>query len=182
MKRSSKVLITVAAVVGISAASLSWVSANGGWGPGCGAYNQGQGYGYGQMMGHRGFQGMGPGAMHGGPGFSRGMGPGMMQGGPGFGMEQRLDTIKSELQITAQQEPAWQAFEQAMNKNREAMVERFQGRGFIGQIPVEERVKFMREKADHMSEMAVVIENLYAELTPVQQKLADQLHPMRRLR
>lgn len=180
MKRSSKILITVAAVVGISAASLSWVSANGGWGPGCGAYNQG--YGHGQMMRHGGFQGMGPGAMQGGPGFGRGMGPGFMQGGPGFGMEQRLETIKSQLQITDQQEPAWQAFEQAMSKNMAAMGEKFQGRGFMGQMPVEDRIKFMREKAGHMSEMAGVIENLYAELTPEQQKLADQLHPMRRMR
>ena len=50
------------------------------------------------------------------------------------------------------------------------------------QMPVEERIEFMRERAGHMSEMAGVIENLYAELTPEQQKLADQLHPMRRMR
>jgi len=76
----------------------------------------------GGMMGMRGQMGpgmhgqMGPG-MHGqmGPGMRGQMGPGM-RGGPGqtFFDPARVDTLKTELGITAAQEPAWTKYTKAL--------------------------------------------------------------------
>jgi hypothetical protein len=78
----------------------------GGMGPG--------GMGHGGMMGMHGQ--MGPG-MHGqtGPGMRGQMGPGM-RGGPGFAQfdPARIDTLKTELAITAEQEPAWTKYAKAI--------------------------------------------------------------------
>lgn len=77
---------------------------HGGFGP---PFMQGQG------PGGMGPGGMGPGGMMGmhgqmGPGMRGQMGPGM-RGGPGFAQfdPARIDTLKTELAITAAQEPAW---------------------------------------------------------------------------
>lgn len=102
---------------GIAAASIL----AGGWalaqsaGPGSG------GFGPGGMMGMRGQ--MGPG-MHGqmGPGMLGQMGPGM-HGGPGFTQldPARLATLKTELGITAAQEPAWTKYTEAVQDAATAM-------------------------------------------------------------
>jgi hypothetical protein len=94
---------------GIAAASIlvgGWALAqSAGHGPG--------GFGPGGM-GMRGQ--MGPG-MHGqmGPGMRGQMGPGM-RGGPGFAQfdPARIDTLKTELGITAAQEPAWTKYTKAL--------------------------------------------------------------------
>jgi len=80
-----------------------------GMGPGA----QGQ---HGQMgQGMHGQMGQG---MHGqmGPGTRGQMGPGMMRGGPGqtFVDPARIDTLKTELAITAAQEPAWTKYAKAL--------------------------------------------------------------------
>ena len=100
---------------GIAAATLlvgGWAVAqtvghrHGGFGP---PFMQGQGPG-----------GMGPGGMMGmhgqmGPGMRGQMGPGM-RGGPGFTQfdPARIDTLKTELAITAAQEPAWTKYAKAI--------------------------------------------------------------------
>jgi hypothetical protein len=77
-----------------------------------------------QTAGH-GPGGMGPGmhgkmgpGMHGqmGPGIGGQMGPGATHGGPGhaFADPARLDTLKTELGITAAQEPAWTKYTKAV--------------------------------------------------------------------
>jgi hypothetical protein len=112
---------------GIAAATLlagGWAAAQtdghgpGGFGPG--------GFGPGAMQGRHGQMGQAMGGMHGrmgqgmhgqrGPGMHGGMGPGMRgqagpgtHGGPGFTQfdPARIGTLKTELGITAAQEPAW---------------------------------------------------------------------------
>ncbi|MCB1857967.1 MAG: Spy/CpxP family protein refolding chaperone [Gammaproteobacteria bacterium] len=161
MKRSSKILITTLAVVGITAVGFSWVSA-GGWGRNCQAdWSQ-----FGQA---------GPGTY---PGHGGWHGKGMMGGVPGSMMEQRMDYLKQRLQITSDQEPAWEAFRQTMNAKTELMAERFQQRGM--QLPVTERTNRMRQHAEQMSAMADAVDTFYAALTPEQQKLADSMMPMGR--
>jgi len=91
MKRTTKVIVTTAAIVGLGAASISMVSAHGGFnGPGgCGGYGGSQQWqqGHGPMMQR---------------GFMRHFGSSKEQ----F-MQQRLDQAKYKLRITEEQEPAW---------------------------------------------------------------------------
>lgn len=162
MKRSTKILVTTAAVIGIGAGSVSLVSAHGGFGGpgGCGG-----GYGMPQQWS----QGHGPMMQR---GFKRGFGSGMEQ----F-MQERLDQAKYKLRITETQEPAWQEFTAQIGKNAAAMRNRMQQRW--AQPTVGERVQHMRDKAGQVSQMANAVEKLYQSLTPEQQKIADQLSPMR---
>lgn len=164
MKRSTKALISTVAVIGISAASISYVSAYGGPG-GFGGCNGG-GYGAGQPW----QQGHGP--MMQQRGFNRGFGGGMEQ----F-MQQRLDQAKYTLRITKEQEPAWKEFTEAVGKKAATMQDRRQQRGT--QQPVTERVKRMRDGAEQMTQMADAVEKMYKTLTPEQQKIADQFTPGR---
>ena len=156
MKRSTKILITTAAVIGIGAGSVSLVSAHGGCGGGYGMPQQ-WGQGHGPMM-HRGFK--------------RGFGAGMEQ----F-MQERLDQAKYKLRITEEQEPAWQEFTTQIGKSAATMRDRMQQRW--SQPTVSERVQHMRDKAGQVSRMADAVERLYQTLTPEQQKIADQFSPMR---
>ncbi|WP_260294860.1 Spy/CpxP family protein refolding chaperone [Sedimenticola hydrogenitrophicus] len=168
MKRSTKMILTAVAVVGISAASISYVSAGGRFGD-CG---YGQGFGPGQMSMQQG--GHGNWGRH----------------GPGRGtpedhsarMEQGLDMLKYKLRITEAQEPAWQAFEQAMKQKMTSRLERREAMRDGDGVTVAERVKGMREGAGQMSEMADAIEQLYTSLTSEQQKIADAMRPMGRMK
>jgi hypothetical protein len=61
--------------------------------------------------------GMGPGMMRGmGPGMMQGMGAGMMHGGNVVTLADpaQIETLRSELGITAAQEPAWTAYAKAI--------------------------------------------------------------------
>jgi protein CpxP len=161
MKRSSKIIIAVVAVVGLGTAAA--VSAKGGWGN-CDMYGgPGMRGGHHSMMGQRG--------------FGRGMG-----GDMGQMAEQKLDMLKYQLRITEAQEPSWQAFEQAVNQKMEQMQGRFKQRGFGVPMSVEERVAMMRESAAGMNGLADAIDRLYAGLTPEQKKTVDEFQPMRMMR
>lgn len=160
MKRSSKILIATVAVVGITAGSLSMVSAGGRWGGDC---------------------------HYGGPGAMQGYGPGMMgQQRMGFmrqGMHQdpaaHLERMKTLLQINKDQEHAWNEFTAAIQEKFDAKTTRFE-RMRKGEFSVQDRIGFMKERAEQMSEMATAMEKLYANLTPEQQKVVDTLGPMGR--
>jgi Spy/CpxP family protein refolding chaperone len=157
MKRSQKILVTIVAVAGISAAAVATVSAQGGWG-GCRGYGPAA-YDRSErpMMGYHGY----------------GKKQGGMRGDKGQMMIQRMENLKTQLQITEAQEPAWQAFNQAVTEKVAAMADRFKQRG--AQVPVAERVQRMRAGAQRMTEMADAIETFYGVLTPEQQKIADQM-------
>lgn len=157
MKRSQKILVTIVAVAGISAAAVATVSAQGGWG-GCRGYGPAA-YDRSErpMMGYHGY----------------GKKQGGMRGDKGQMMIQRMENLKTQLQITEAQEPAWQAFNQAVTEKVAAMADRFMQRG--AQVPVAERVQRMRAGAQRMTEMADAIETFYGVLTPEQQKIADQM-------
>ena len=161
MKRSSKIILTAVTVVGISLASLSYVSANG-------RYDR-CGYGQGPVSMQDG--GKGQWGRH---GFGHGR-----SGDAAARMEQGLDMIKYKLRITEEQEPAWQAFEQSMKQKMSSRLEARQAAREAGRsMTVAERVERMRNGAGQMTEMADAIEKLYASLTPEQQKIADELRPM----
>ncbi len=160
MKRSNKALITTVAVIGLSVASISMVSAYGG--PG-------------------GYDGCSRG------GYSdRQQGPGQRGSGKmdRADMEQRiadrLDWVKYKLRITEKQEPAWNEFTGTISKSAATMRERRQQRNT--EQTVIERAKQMRDGAEQMTRVAAAIENMYKALTPEQQKIADQISPRKMYR
>ncbi|MES9856277.1 MAG: Spy/CpxP family protein refolding chaperone [Sedimenticola sp.] len=196
MKRSSKILLAAIAATGITFASISWVSAQGGWGGNCNSANPMYGQGYGQMNS----QGYGPGTggcqMQGAQGYAGPMGQGCaakhqhrfgkgggnhnggMQRGSGMKSATRLETLKAQLQITAEQEPAWSAFEGAMSLKSAARANRSQQRGAMMSLSIEDRVNLMREKASHMTAMADAIGNLNATLNDNQKALFNRMGGM----
>ncbi|MCW8908003.1 MAG: Spy/CpxP family protein refolding chaperone [Sedimenticola sp.] len=165
MKRSSKIIITAVTVIGISMATISLVSAGGrydrcGSGPdGIGQYERGGGH------------------------FQRnGLGRDMRGGDRTARMQERMDMIKYKLRITGEQEPAWQAFEQTLAESMKSRGEARQAAREAGrQLTVSERVERMRNGATEMGKVADAIEQLYASLTPEQQKVADEMRPMGRM-
>jgi len=147
----------------------------------------GPGYGMGPGMMHGGM-GMGPGMMHGGPGMGMcsgkmqgGMGPGMMQGGgPGAMSAQHLTGMKTRLAITAEQEPAWQAFaakaaEQAtLMQAMHAQHQQAADANEAAPDRMARHIGFMTQRLAGMQAMNAAMKDLYGVLTPEQRTVADQ--------
>ncbi|WP_428607008.1 Spy/CpxP family protein refolding chaperone [Sedimenticola sp.] len=160
MKRSNKILVTLVAVAGIGLVTLSQVSANDRYDRcGFGAGDSSMRYGGDEDRGRHGFGGD-------------------KSGDRTARMEQGLDMMKYKLRITESQEPAWQAFEQSMKQKMANRLERRQAMREGKEMTVSERVEAMRSGAAQMTEAADAIEQLYASLTPEQQKIADEMRPM----
>ena len=164
MKRSSKIIITAVTVIGISMATISLVSAGGrydrcGNGPdGMGQYERGGGHSQRHVLGRD----------------KRGENRTVR-------MQERMDMVKYKLRITEEQEPAWQAFQETLTERMKSRVEARQAAREAGkQLTVSERVERMRNGATEMEKMADAIDQLYASLTPEQQKIADEMRPMGR--
>jgi hypothetical protein len=147
-----------------------------GWGGGPGMMGQGSGPG-------RGARGYGPGAGA-GPQAGYGPGPRAAQGGPrGFGAaagpaqnaELRLAYLKNQLNITAEQQPAFDAYATAVKKNAAAM-QGFRTVMFQTQDPAErvaKRAEQMKQRAGDMEGVGAALKDLYAVLTPEQKTIAD---------
>ena len=169
MKRVHKIIAGTAGTLALVAAAFA-AAPESGFGPCGGAGGAGPGYGpMGMMNG-------------GGPGARGGMWGGGMRGAViGFMSAQNLDAVKSQLAITAQQEPAWSAFaakaaEQAslMQSTRE---QRWQGAG-AGTTPqarMEQNIGLMGQHLASMQAMKGAMTDLYAVLTPEQRSTADRL-------
>lgn len=129
------------------------------------------GFGYGP--------GYGPGMMGRGPGMMMGWGHGRMFAGNDTDIarfqQERLGELKSELGITTEQQPAWDAFaakaaEQA--KTMQAL------RNDASTATMPER---MQQRQQAMGTMSESFTKLYEVLTPKQRELFDQSHgPMYR--
>jgi len=133
-----------------------------------------------------GCDGTGPGAagagrmgwMHGG------MGPGghdgMWAGGPVQMSEQYLAQMKTQLAITSQQEPAWQAFAAKAAEQASLMQathqQHWQAAGADATAPARmaQQISSMTQHLAGMQAMNSALTNLYAVLTPEQRSLADQ--------
>lgn len=117
----------------------------------------------------------GPGA--GAGGCDQAMGAMGMPGGGGgmYGanIDTRLENLKTELKITAQQEGAWQLFEKAVRSQRA------QPRGPITAKTAPERadarVAHLEQRLAGAQEVAQAVKGLYKELTPEQQATADRV-------
>lgn len=120
------------------------------------------------------------------------------RGGPGKGQTDfaaaaatRLDKLKGELKITADQEKAWQAFAgkakqqvESMQAMRDKMQPPAAG---VPALSAPERmdkgIEFMKQRLANMEAMNASLKDLYAVLTPEQKALADKHfshHPAQR--
>ncbi len=191
MKSTSKIIIAVAATLSLAIGGAV-LAQPGGFGPGYGmGYGPGMGYGhmgYGPGMGYGGME---PGGY--GPGYGMGWGGGHMGGyAGGYGMgpqamfnayasnaDESLAALKSELGITAKQEPAWQAFTmnaKQQNENRQAWFAKMQQARSAGSAPelLAQQTEFMKQRQAEMEANASALKDLYATLTPEQKAIADQ--------
>jgi len=111
---------------------------------------------------------------------------GMMHGGrhggePGAMAEQHLAKLKTQLKITAQQEPAWQAFAAKATEQAKAMqaqaAQRPAAAGSAA-LPAPERMAqhlgTLKQRLAGMETMQAALKDLYAALTPEQRTAADQ--------
>ena len=110
-----------------------------------------------------------------GPGY--GMGPGMMDGWGN--VDDGLAALKAELGITANQEPAWQAFAKnaaQQNENRQAWFAKMQQARSAGSAPelLAQQTELMKQRQAEMAANAAALKDLYAALTPEQKAIADQ--------
>lgn len=118
-----------------------------------------------------------------GPGWSHG---GPWQGGDAAAFAQkRLDRLKTELKITAQQEPAWQAFAgksieqaKAMQALHQQHQQQAQARDKSALLSTPDRlarhVDDLRQHLAHLEQTQAAVKDLYAALTPEQRALADR--------
>lgn len=153
------------------------------------------GWAFAQSTGHGpgGMRGMGPG-MHGqmGPGMHGQMGPGMrgqmgpgMHGGPGQAQfdPARIDTLKTELGITAAQEPAWTKYAKAVQDAATAMKTTREGvdPNTVSKLSPADRFAFVtniREQAQKQFEtVKTAADELLATLDDTQKAKAQTILP-----
>jgi Spy/CpxP family protein refolding chaperone len=92
------------------------------------------------------------------------------------GPEARLDALKSELKLTAAQEPAWQAFESAVQAQKDAHRGKHDMHDMAeGADPMQARIEHMEQRLAGMKAVAQARADLYAVLTPEQKAVADRL-------
>jgi len=189
MRKTTKIALAVGAALtlGLAAAELTAHPSDGGYGPGYGMGGYGMGYGmHGNGMGY----GMGPGAgmgygMHGyGPGYGMCLGAGTGYGMHGYGAfpgqaEDRLADLKSQLGITAQQEPAWQAFvasAKQREQSREAWFAKMREARAAGSLPemLAQRDEMFKQQQAESQAATAALKDLYAALSPEQKAIADE--------
>lgn len=119
--------------------------------------------------------GMGPGggmgdcAMHGGK----------MMGDPAARAEQHLTKFKTQLKVTPQQEPLWQAFADKVKASAGMRMKAMQGMQQPATAP-ERMDRMVQHMKDHTAAMEAVndsFKRLYEALTPEQKAIADKYHP-----
>jgi len=121
------------------------------------------------------FGGMGPGF---GPGMGMGSGHGPMAGvDPATMADSRLAEMKAQLQITATQETAWQAFVATAKQQAVSMQAARAGMSeSAGAAPdrMALRTQMMQQRTASMATMTNAFGALYAVLTPEQKAIVDQ--------
>lgn len=154
MKRATKIAIGIGTALSLGLAAAVVNAHPHGYGPGWGMEQGGMGYGPGPGMGLRG------------------------HGNPAAMADARLAYLKSELKITAGQEPAWKAFADQSKQQAEAMQAlrtTMQGSAqATAPERMEQRNQIMRKRQEQMEKSTAAFKDLYAALTPEQKTLADQ--------
>lgn len=127
----------------------------------------------------------GPGAGPGGPSFGpmaggpSGFGPGahFRGGDPAAFVDSRLGALQAELKITAQQQPAWDAFAAKVRQQAAAMQKLHDKVGQSAATAPDRMAQgadFMKQRAVGMEATAAAMKDLYAVLTPEQRVVVDR--------
>jgi len=112
--------------------------------------------------------------MRGGPGMMGMMGPGMM-GASVANTEQWLADVKQQLGITASQEDAWKAYQQAVT-NQSALMNAHRETMWNGQTISSDQFAQMRQQGwQTMQQTQQAANDLYQSLTPEQRSKAGGL-------
>jgi Spy/CpxP family protein refolding chaperone len=116
-----------------------------------------------------------------GAGPMAGMGGMGMRGGPNPEFAQaRLDQLKAALKLQPNQLDAWNAFEaraKAQIEERAKMHEAMRNFQGDSQALADQRVEWMKRRAQAAEELNALRKNLYATLTPEQKATFDQFRP-----
>ena len=175
MKRSQKVIVGITAVLSAAAIGTAFAQSDG-----MGAYRMSgsaAGMESGSMMGG-GM--MGGSMMDEGNMRQRGMAEGMMHGGDSAAMVDRhLADTKAALNITAAQEPAWQAFATQAKQQAEAMQTmrgKLQDANANATAPdrMQARTQLLQQRLTGMEAMTKALKHLYTVLSPEQRTIANQ--------
>ncbi len=163
MKRTHKIIAGLILAAGIGSVTLVQARGPGGWG--C------------DGMGPTGAGPMSGQGMQGGQAGPRGMRAGM-RFDPAQRAERHLNYLKSELKLTAEQEPLWQAFAEKAQAEAGQGFQAMRSQATDVNLTAPERMakmqKLMQERVDAMAGVHERFNRLYAALTPEQQKVADQ--------
>jgi hypothetical protein len=95
-------------------------------------------------------------------------------------VEKRVQTLKSQLGITPEQLPLWNAFAQAMEENAVSTQQLFQQRASSAATMtavdnMHSYATLARAYADDTAKLSTAFDSLYASLTPTQKQAADTL-------
>lgn len=90
--------------------------------------------------------------------------------------EQRLARQKEALQITRNQEAAWQAYSDTIRQSmqRPDWAARDQSQSLSAPERMNRQIERMKQRTARMEQVAVALQNLYAQLSPAQREIADQ--------
>lgn len=96
------------------------------------------------------------------------------------GLEQRIDALHSQLQITPAEQPAWDQFAQVMRDNAKAMRQAFRQRGtqFAAMTAAEDMQSYAQLAQLHaanMQKLSAAFQTLYNAMSPEQKQNADQV-------
>lgn len=119
-----------------------------------------------------------------GPGYGRGMGgPGAFAPNtarnPAAMAEARLANLRTALNVTAEQEPAWQAFAAVVTQQaqqHQALHEQMTQSTASAPERMALMPQIMQQRAAGMATVSQALNELYAVLTPEQRAIVDQQH------
>ena len=170
MKRNQKIIVGIAAVLSAAAIGTAFAQSDG-----MGSYRMS-----GSAAGMEAGSMMGGGMMGEGNMRQRGMAEGMMHGGDSAAMVDRhLADTKAALNITAAQEPAWQAFATQAKQQAEAMQTmrgKLQDADANATAPdrMQARTQLLQQRLTGMEAMTKALKHLYTVLSPEQRTIANQ--------
>jgi len=94
-----------------------------------------------------------------------------------------LRELKARLNLTNDQQPAWQTFSDQVNDQAKSMASmQDKMRGKVQNVPMStpeqmaKMAEMMKDRAQDMAKMADIVKTFYATLTPEQQAAFDKMH------
>ena len=109
--------------------------------------------------------------------------PGNMKMDPVARANKHLSDLKAKLNLTADQQPAWQAFSDHVNdqaRKMMSMCDMMKNNALpMAKTAPEQMARMadiMKERSENMAKMADAVKTFYATLTPEQQATLDKMH------